>query len=263
MFLATHEIILTGDGPRSAVDQALLYIVSLLDLRRFSPGDRLPPAADLAESAGVSRPAALQALRILADRGRVIVKPGRGGTWVTENDSGNLSSRLARAWEMRHQILQMADLRTVLEPGVVDLLARRGIATDDLNAAYELASIMEGTDADEVDDYRALDNEFHLLLARATRVPAIERAVTVCRIGVAAAFDVMEVPPDRITRSNAEHDQILKAIVGKDPSTARELMYSHVSESAELLRRELARDQPPTGERTRRARESVARKRSS
>ncbi|HVL81265.1 MAG TPA: FCD domain-containing protein [Actinomycetota bacterium] len=249
-----------GNGRQSAVDQARTYIEALIDLRRVKPGDRLPSAAAFADEVGVSRPAVLQALKILEAQGRVIVRPGRGGTWVAEHEPENLDTRLVRAWEHRDTILQMAVLREILEPGVVRLVAERGMSAEHTRAAEDLLAQMEACEPYDVEGYRGRDNEFHLLLARATGLKLIESVTMLCRAQVAAAFDVMEVPEDRRTRSDAEHREIVKAIKDGDADVAAEVVRRHVGETTILLQEQLSGPQHPVGRRVRAARQAMRRK---
>jgi DNA-binding FadR family transcriptional regulator len=220
---------------RSAVQQAEFHIASMIDLRRVKPGERLPSSAELASQIGVSRPAVLQALKILGAQGRVIVRPGRGGCWVAGHDPDNLESRVARAWERRDTIVQMAHLREMLEPGAARLVAERGMAPDLMAEARELARRIRESDESEREQQRAWDTALHLLVARATGMPVIESFVALCRREVAAAFDVMTWTEDRKNTYAGEHDALLDAIERRDPEAAARAAHTHVSTTTTLL----------------------------
>lgn len=231
---------------RGAVEQTLSHLESMLDLRAVRPGDRLPSAAELAKEIGVSRPAVLSALKILASQGRVVVKPGRGGNWVTEHEADNLDARIARAWEQRDRIIQMAHLREILEPGSARLAVTRGAMTPEQMArARSLASAMRELTWEDVESYRALDTELHLLIANATGMPVIESFVAMCRREVAAAFDVMDVPASRKKTSDDEHDALLDAIDKGDSETAAEVALTHIETTTALLEQVLSTGRGP------------------
>lgn len=214
---------------RSAVQQAQRHITTLIDLRRVKPGERLPSSAVLAEQIGVSRPAVLQALKILGDQGRVIVRPGRGGTWVAGHAADNLEARVARAWEQRDTIIQMAHLREMLEPGVARLVAEKGMSAAALAHARGLARMVRSNDESTREEHRAHDTELHLLIAHASGMNVIESFVTLCRQEVAAALDLTAWEPARNTTSNDEHDELLDAIERRDPDAAADAALRHVA----------------------------------
>lgn len=220
---------------RSAVQQAQRHIESLIDLRRVKPGQRLPASAVLAAQVGVSRPAVLQALKILGDQGRVLVRPGRGGTWVSGHAPDNLQARVARAWEQRETIIQMAYLRQMLEPGVARFVAERGMSPELLAEARRMSAGVRPTTNANRDERRACDTELHLLIARATEMPVVESFVSFCRREVAAAFDVMTWSDERAETYSDEHEALLDAIERQDATTAAELAYRHVAETTAQL----------------------------
>lgn len=221
---------------RSAVQQAQLHITTMIDLRRVSPGGRLPSSAALAEQIGVSRPAVLQALKILADQGRVIVRPGRGGTWVAGHAADNLEARIARAWERRDTIIQMAHLREMLEPGVARMVATTGISPETLAETRRLAAAIRGSDEGNREVHRGWDTELHLLIARATGMSVIESFVTLCRREVSAALDVLPFSTEGHERSNDQHDAILDAIERRDPQAAADAAFRHVATTTSVLK---------------------------
>ena len=82
-----------------------------------SPGERLPPARDLAAVLGVNRNTILRALRILRDEGLLEFRRGRGITVVGTPEQGAL---LAKATELVHLARQHGYRRDEL----IELIAR-------------------------------------------------------------------------------------------------------------------------------------------
>ena len=238
--------LIAPNARRGAVEQTLSHLESMLDLRTVRPGERLPSAAELAKEIGVSRPAVLSALKILASQGRVVVKPGRGGNWVTEHEPDNLDARIARAWEQRERIIQMAYLREILEPGSARLaVEQKAMTLDQLATARRLAAEMRELTWEDVETYRALDTELHLLIAHGTGMPVIESFVAMCRREVAAAFDVMDVPPSRKKTSDDEHDALLDAIEAGDADAAAAVAHTHIKTTTALLEKVLSAGRGP------------------
>ena len=186
------------------MQQAQRHIESLIDLRRIKPGGRLPPSAQLAEQAGVSRPAVLQALKILGDQKRVIVRPGRGGTWVAGHAPSNLQARVARAWEHRETIIQMGYLRQMLEQGVARRVAERGMSPQMMVEARRMSAGVRPENNPDREERRACDTELHLLIARANEY-------------------------------SDEHEALLDAIERRDPDAAADIAYRHSGETTRQL----------------------------
>src|SRR5438445_9731237 len=81
-----------------------------------APGERLPPARDLAAVLGVNRNTVLRALRVLRDEGLLDFRRGRGITVISTSEHGAV---LARAKELvafaRQQGYRREDLIRVIE----------------------------------------------------------------------------------------------------------------------------------------------------
>jgi GntR family transcriptional regulator len=65
-----------------------------------APGERLPPAVDLAAALGVNRNTVLRALRLLRDEGVLEFRRGRG---VTVTGTPQRTALLTGAWELLAQ----------------------------------------------------------------------------------------------------------------------------------------------------------------
>jgi len=134
-------------------------------------GDRLPPERELAQLFGVGRSTLREAVRVLESLGLVEVRAGEG-TFLAEGDAATTQAQLPPAlfskWTTQ---VNLFELRTVLEPGLASLAARRATA-DYLTKMHEALAAQAaqvqrgelGTDEDAT---------FHELIAEATRNPAL------------------------------------------------------------------------------------------
>lgn len=219
---------------RGAVEQARRYISNSIEFRRFKPGERLPSASELSERIGVSRPSVLAALKILADEGRLEVRPGRAGARVLQLDPGLLR---ARAWEKRDALSEMCILREILEPGLMRLAASEGLSQEMAAEARGLIERMRN--ADGHDDYLAADIEFHHLFGRALGRKIVETFAIVARRVVSPGLDIIELTADRRAASDSQHEQILNAVLAGDVEAAAEHSLRHVAASTALVREAL------------------------
>jgi len=97
---------------------------------QLPPGAKLPPERDLAHMLRVSRASVRDALRDLEMRGLVERTPGRG-TIVTDRPSTGLDRVLLRELGSRERdLLEVMELRAILEPPMTARAALRATARD-------------------------------------------------------------------------------------------------------------------------------------
>lgn len=248
------ELVPTAQSP---VDRAYHYISGLIDLKIVAHGELLPKADVLAKRIGVNRDAVLDAFRQLQAHGLVRVGLGRAGVRVAEQVGASRDARIAWVWEHRETIAEMATLRSILEPGVIRLVAERGLSRRVLaSARREHTRLVDGLPSQQ---RQAADAEFHRLLMSGIEAKTIERLSLLVRRWVVPAFDLIAWPPNRTEQNHAEHQALLEAIEARDPGTAEDLMHRHVAASTHLIHDFLAsldtpRDTPTTAEANRLAR---------
>lgn len=228
--------------PQRPVERAYHYIATLIDLKRVPHGGLLPRAELLAREIGVSRPSVLAALSLLEKQGLVRVGTGRAGVRVAELVGASRDARIAWLYEHRRPIDEMATLRTIVEPGVMRLVAERGLSQTVRSRVQELHQEMCGP----VDHqgYLAADTEFHRLLASACGAPSIERLGLLIRRWVAPALDLIVWPPNRRHASNTEHEQLLVTVEANDPDAAEQAIRYHIGASTNSIHQLLASMDP-------------------
>lgn len=224
---------LQGTSRRVAVEDARRYVTDLISLKQVKPGEHLPPATLLSRRIGVSRPVVLQALKLLAQEGRITVRPGRAGTVVLAPDGPERAARTAWLAQHREVILQMAYLRTMIEPGIARLAATRGLSKTRLSRAERLLRSMQGVTDEQVQ--RGLDAEFHTLISGAARTPLLHDLSVAARSWVAPAFDVIPWPEGKWPASTAEHRQLLAAVAVGEANRASDIALEHARASAGLI----------------------------
>ena len=108
------------DEPTELHEQVAAQIRRAIADGEAAPGERLPPARDLASELGVNRNTVLRALRTLRDEGLLDFKRGRG---VTVTGTPPRTGVIARAREL------------------VDFGRRHGYGLDELIALVEAAAV--------------------------------------------------------------------------------------------------------------------------
>src|SRR5438874_5583735 len=196
---------------------------------RLGHGDKLPPERQLVREFGASRVAVREALRALEHRGLVDVRQGSaGGYFIREVDAEPVVRDLSTLFRLgRVSLAQLAEARALLEPDSARLAAAR-VSDHEVKALGECleARTQSGLTARR---RRALDAEFHRLVAVAARNPvhaAVTHALTALEIKVVAQRP--ELTPEDDAAIIAAHLTIHDAVARHDGDAARTAMYAHI-----------------------------------
>jgi GntR family transcriptional repressor for pyruvate dehydrogenase complex len=193
---------------------------------QLKAGDRLPPERDLAKSFGVGRSTLREAVRVLESLGVVDVRPGEG-TFLTKGDGPHSQAQLPPAlfskWTTQ---LNLFELRTVLEPGLAGLAARR--ATSDhltrMRGVLEVQAARVQRGESGMDE----DVTFHGLIAEATGNPALVHLMGTLTKLLQETRDTSLQRDGRPARSLRENRAILAAIEARNPTLAARGMQAHI-----------------------------------
>lgn len=204
-------------------------------------GDHLGSERELAEQFGASRTAVREALKTLAQKGLVDMRPGRG-TMVIDGTSRAMrhSLHLMMRVEQLHSPVNLVEVREILEPEIAALAAAR--ATEgDIAALREAVAVMDRA-LDDADTYIAADNDFHRTLAGATRNPLIlaltDSIVDLLSEQRKLIFSVEGGPQ----RGQAHHKGLLDMVARRDADGARERMRAHMRQVRDDTGRAVAPD---------------------
>jgi len=136
---------------------------------RYAEGTQLPTEPELADTYGASRLIIREAMKSLAAKGLVSIRP-RTGTHVLPRSQWNLFDTSVLEWYGRRPpdkklMADLMELRQAIEPQAARLAAMRAAPTDieALHAAYQAMA-----SARNRSDYIAADLEFHGAVLRAS-----------------------------------------------------------------------------------------------
>ena len=216
-------------------------LLRAINLGRFAPGDKLPPERMMAEQLQVSRASVREAVRLLEASGILQVKKGATGGAVvirrgsldethTENDP---LEALWQAFEFRHAI----------EPNAARIAAEKR-TKQELSELKRLLDVMklcserEGPDAsrpkEAANEFSDADSQFHILIARMSRVPLFLDAVENIRGQLFAP--VGTIFTDLRDDANFMHEALYEAIARKDSGGAYRAMSAHIIITYEAMR---------------------------
>lgn len=141
--------------------------------KKLRPGDKLPNERKLAEMCAVSRVTVREALRILENKGLVIIKRGaKGGAFITEVNIETVEDSLIDFFQFGDvSIDNISEARLIMEPMIAEIAAGKR-TTENLKEIEEIICYCQKlieADRAEVD----AQVKFHLALARASGNPVI------------------------------------------------------------------------------------------
>ncbi len=208
-------------------------IQALIASGNLAAGDRLANERTLAEQFEVSRTVVREALKTLAVRGLIEVRPGQG-TFVVDATGDTLSRSFQTMLYLdqgEDPYASLVEVREILEPEIAYRAALRA-RPENVEAMRDAVASMDAHMHDMVGFIRA-DDAFHLALAVATQNAFVPRLLS-------SVVDVLHEHRSRIFRTSggaqrgqSHHKRILRAIEDGAPEAAREAMRGHLAQVRE------------------------------
>jgi DNA-binding FadR family transcriptional regulator len=200
----------------------------------YPPGSRLPPEAELAARARVSRLTLREAVKVLRDKGVLRVEQGRG-TFVNPPaawsalDADLLASRTALSGGLLTP--QIVEARRVVEVGIAGLAAARR-TDEDLASMRAVVDTMRTTHAEgDVEAFSVADSAFHETVLHAAGNPFLTALFEPIRTLVhQVRVSTSHLPLSR-ELAIAAHTRILEAVEAQDEEEARRAVSDHLDET--------------------------------
>ncbi len=195
------------------------------------PGDQLPTERDLASQLGVSRSAVREAMRVLQTQGLITSRTGPGrGTRIAPARG----DALARIFQLHLSLSDAAtadltETRIALERSSATLAAQRA----NPRTIRKLRGLVAAMDeAEAVEEFNALDTDFHVQIARAGQsdltadlTVALRQAV---REMIGAASSALPDWAGHRAELLREHQGILEAVEAGNGPAAASLVEQHI-----------------------------------
>ena len=197
-------------------------------------GDRLPPERDLAEQFHASRTAVREAMKILAQKGLVEMRPGRG-TIIIDGANEAMQDSIDLAMKLKLREVggsnNLVEVREILETEIAALATVRATETE-VAMMREAVRIID-ENLENADAFIAADNRFHEALAIATQNALIlillKSIVNLLSEQRKLIFAVVGGPQ----RGQFHHRRILESVIQHDPEAARAAMRAHLRQVRE------------------------------
>lgn len=197
-------------------------------------GSRLPSERELGEQFGVSRTVIREAVRSLAAKGVLVVRPG-SGVHVATVEAASVSEQMSLFLSGRGAIdyRKINEVRAALEIQTARIAAQRATEADlsELRERCERMAALQDSEAASIEDV-----EFHRAIAHATQNELF--VVMLDSIGdiLLEIRRVTLAEPGRIAAGAAYHERILERIAARDVDGADQAMREHLEDSIEAWR---------------------------
>jgi GntR family transcriptional repressor for pyruvate dehydrogenase complex len=197
-------------------------------------GDRLPTERDLAEQFHASRTAVREAMKILAQKGLVEMRPGRG-TIVIDGAHEAMQNSIGLVMKLKLGEVggsdNLVEVREILEGEIAARAAAR--ATEKEIAAMREAIVVMDASLNDADTFIAADNRFHEALAQATQntlILILVNSIVPLLSEQRKQIFAVEGGPQR---GQMHHKRILESVIKRDPEAARTAMRAHLQQVRE------------------------------
>jgi GntR family galactonate operon transcriptional repressor len=190
----------------------------------IAAGTVLPAEPELAERYGAGRSVVREAVKILAAKGLLTVRP-RHGTQVRPQLEWSLLDSDVLGWMRsgkgfdRALLLALEETREIIEPEAAALAATRATPEDLARIAAALADMEAGQEDPQA--AIAADKRFHLSILAATHNPILRSFRSAIDTILSAMFDFTV---DVFAGNLANHAAVAEAIATGNPEAAREAM---------------------------------------
>lgn len=216
---------------KKVYEEIIGQIKQLIAAGKLQPGDKLPSERDLSEQLNVSRASIREALSALEMMGVIVIRPG-GGSFVQQVSYEGMLGSLSFLLQVNlEDVMQLLEVRKILEVEIAALAASRATDQDLEDIRQALHRMADAAYAQESGD--EADAEFHYAVVKAAHNPILLRLINTISDLMANTFRfsrqkifLVEGMPKTLYDS---HCLIFKAIQKKQPQQARTCMHEHLT----------------------------------
>lgn len=194
---------------------------------QVAPGERLPIEPELANQLGVSRTALREAVKALAAKGLLELRP-RTGTRVLPRSQWNVLDYQVLSWQLEvdpiRVLAQLTEVRYLIEPGGAALAAR----SSELSGRKELEETYQRMDrarlAKNGDAFTRADLDFHRALLKIGGNPFMSAFTQSFELVLHQSFVLSSELPGSIEQTVPLHRAVLDAVLTGDDQKAADSM---------------------------------------
>jgi GntR family transcriptional repressor for pyruvate dehydrogenase complex len=213
----------------SAFEQLISYVVN----GHWKAGDRIPPERELCQQLGIARTSLREALKAMELIGMLDSRIGDGTFVCPRSEFLSRPVLWAFTGTDHAELRDIMEAREFLERDLAGLAAER--ATDaEIDAIGATISAMRASIA-EGKSILETDMAFHLTIASAAHNEVLCNAVQLLRNLLKQWLVLKLLMPSVPSRVLKQHEEIYRAIKARNATAARDCMWGHLEDTAQLL----------------------------
>lgn len=221
--------------PRRGLHGEVVHRIGAAILRgELAPGDPLPTEDELGGEAPVSRTALREAIKVLAAKGLVEMRP-KTGTRVRERHFWNLIDPDVLTWRLEAGpgggfYRDIVELRRIIEPAAARLAAARATEAEIAELEHTFSAMeLAGSDPDA---YLAPDLHFHALILEACHNELLGQMASNLRAVFRAS---LVATAGAVPHATPLHGAIVAAIRARDGDAAEAAARTLIDDTAALV----------------------------
>jgi GntR family transcriptional regulator, transcriptional repressor for pyruvate dehydrogenase complex len=201
-------------------------IQDLIKDQHLEVGTKLPQERVLAEKFNVNRATLREGIRMLEQRGLIVMKRGVG-TFIARVPIDTVTESLQRYTTMGlSESEELLILREILEPEIAALAAQNANENDIMELGKSIKVIEEVTKEKDIDRYVKGDEDFHELLAIASHIELLVGIIKGLRNNM---IDHRRYIIRELHEENAKANlEVFEAVRKHAPNAARKAMKAHM-----------------------------------
>nr|WP_247743481.1 FadR/GntR family transcriptional regulator [Shimia sp. R10_1] len=206
----------------------------------LKPGEGLPTEKSLAQTFNVSRAVVREAISSLKFEGLVQTRQG-AGVFVSPNPIASAFRIPADRVGNSDDLAALFQLRMYVESAAAELAAQKATPQDVSRMTLALSEIEHCISSGEAAGEQSIiaDLDFHIAVSEASSNPYLLSFIRFLNENLRRSIETgrrnSATVPGRAELVLQEHQQVLEAIVQKDPAAAYAAMYKHIQHSADRL----------------------------
>ena len=224
-------------GPRTIHRQIVEALALRIVSRRVGPGELMPTEGVLCVEFGISRTILREAMKFLAAKGMVEIRP-KIGTRVLPPERWNLLDADVVAWRAEmgpddRLVRDLVDLRNLIEPAAAERAAQRA-RPEHVAAMEEALMRMEAAVRPDGDmrDYVVADLDFHRGLLNACDNQLLAQLASPIGAVLKVSFAMSTRRSENAARSVPLHREIVEGIKAGDAARARAAIETIIGNAA-------------------------------
>jgi DNA-binding FadR family transcriptional regulator len=219
--------------PQKLSDQIAQQLEGMIADGTLRPGERLPAERQLSQNLGVSRPSLREAIQKLVSKGLVHTRQG-GGNYVSQVLATSFSQPLLELIKDQPDTeFDTLEVRRELEGVAAFNAASRATAADRerIWAHYRSMTEVQRSNAAGIEKLR-VDGDFHATVVESAHNVVLVHFMRAVRevldTTVSDYLDLFYAEPKFVDKICRQHEEIVEAIMDKDPKAARDKSRFHV-----------------------------------